>query len=476
MRTYLFGISAFCRRLIADGEISVSEVTGLFDNDLNKIGKMSWGLLIEKPKYVEEAKVIITLTDHLYWLEALRQLIGLGYMECTIIHERENGYERKCFDFRRYFSGKSNDRLIVLYLQHRSYSGICAIAYMVKSGKVSLPAGFRIAIMTSEEDESGFYYYTAMADYFITERDSLKVYGKKIQLWHGFPLKALGHMMKNYMPKGFITSNQWAGYEHIVSYGQIYTTFMCACYGTPGSQYWTIGMPRNDLLYCVDGKKLLHEMMPDSIGRRVVLYMPTFRQMERKTDAHMQMDGREDGYIFYWEDFTINRLESFCQSNNLYFIFKLHPSDASKAKNWYVQSHYIGIMTDGMLGENCMYEYLNATDILITDYSSVYFDYLLLDRPIIFTDKDVDFYMERRGLILEPLEFWRPGAAVHTMDSLECEIVNGLNGKDLYQEKRQCLLSVVHHYQDGHATRRLFDAIAEEARSVQRDESSDGSV
>lgn len=473
MRTYLFGISSFCRRFIDSGEIPVGGVSGLFDNDLAKIGQMSYGLPIEKPRYIEGAEVIITLANRFYRLEALRQLIGLGYVECTIVYECEKGYERKHFDFRSYCHGKSDNRLIVLYLQHRSYSGISAIEYMVKSGKVSLPAGFRIAIMTEHEDESGFYYYAAMADYFITERDSQKVCGKRIQLWHGFPLKALGHMMKSYKPKGFITSNQWAVYDYIASYGQMYTTFMCACYGTPESQYWAIGMPRNDLLYCTDGKKNLHEMMPDSIGKSIVLYMPTFRQMERKADTYMQIDGREDGYIFYWEDFTINRLEDFCQRNNLYFIFKLHPSDASKAKSWYAESHYIGIMTDEMLGEKCMYEFLNAADVLITDYSSVYFDYLLLDRPILFTDKDVDSYVAKRGLILEPLEFWRPGAAVHTIDMLEREIVNVVNGRDSYQEKRKCLLPLVHHYQDGHSTKRLFDAIAEDAKGVQGDETSE---
>ena len=46
--------------------------------------------------------------------------------------------------------------------------------------------------------------------------------------------------------------------------------------------------------------------------------------------------------------------------------------------------------------------------MLISDYSSVYFDYLLLDRPILFTDKDIDDYAANRGIMLEPLDLWRP--------------------------------------------------------------------
>lgn len=465
MGKFLFGISTFCRRLIDSGEISVREVDGLFDNDPSKIGQIRYGLPVGKPRYIEGAQIIITVANDFYRLEAVRQLVGLGYVECTMICEKAEKYERKHLDFSRYHHKKGKNQLIVLYLQHKSYSGISAIEYMIKNGKISLPAGFCIATMTAKEDETGFYYYAAMADYFITERDLLKVCGKRIQLWHGFPLKALGHMMKSFKSEGYDVSNKWAEYNHIVSYGQMYTDFMCACYGTPANQYWITGMPRNDLLYLTDGKTELCELMPDSIGKRVVLYMPTFRQLEHKKSSYMQVDGMEEGYIFYWEDFRINRLEQFCEENNIYFVFKLHPSDASRAKTWYVKSPYIGIMTDEMLGDKCMYEYLNAADVLVTDYSSVYFDYLLLDRPIVFTDKDVDVYVEQRGLILEPLDFWRPGAAVHTMDMLEKEIADALGGRDRYQEKRKCLTGLVHRYRDGCSTERLFEMIRKDSET-----------
>ena len=185
--------------------------------------------------------------------------------------------------------------------------------------------------------------------------------------------------------------------------------------------------------------------------------MPTFRELDCSRSG--ENDGDEEGYIFYWDNFSVNKLEKFCQENGAYFIFKLHPSDASKVKSWGGQSQYIGIMTDEMLGEKCMYEYLNAADILITDYSSVYFDFLLLDRPIVFTDKDIDMYAQKRGFMLEPLEFWRPGAAVHTYETLEKELQTALAGDDEYRQARHDLIPFVHKYQDGNSTQRLFDFI-----------------
>ncbi len=472
MKQYLFGIAWFCDEAISNGVVSLERIDGLFDNDTAKAGQEKYGIYIEQPRFYENTRVIITMPSQ-HHLSALRQLLHLGYSEITIIYEHAGVYEERQYDFSPYHYGKEADCLIVLYLQHRSYSGISAIEYMLRNQHITLPSGFQVITMGGKQNETEYYYYAAMADYFITERDGLQVYGKLIQLWHGFPLKALGHMMKRFHSEGNSTTNLWQRYDYIASYGQIYTNFMCACYGTPSSQYWTTGMPRNDLLFVTDGKQNLQKIMPDSAGRKIVLYMPTFREMEHKNDLHLQVDGDADGYLFYWEDFHLKRLEEFCRRNHLYFIFKLHPSDASKVKTWWTSSDCIGILTDEMLADQCLYEYLNAADVLITDYSSVYFDYLLLDRPIIFTDKDINCYAEQRGLILEPLAFWRPGAVVHTIDRLENEIVNAVSGKDFYQEKRRTLLPLIHRYQDGDSTKRLFKAIVKDAKSVGEEETCD---
>ncbi|MDE7204835.1 MAG: CDP-glycerol glycerophosphotransferase family protein [Lachnospiraceae bacterium] len=467
---YLFGIGRLCDAVLADKTIALDEVSGLFDNE--KAGLEKYGIRIQKPEYYSDTEVFITLHKR-YHLEALKQLLNLGYLQITIVHQTEQGYERRHYDFSAYHCGQSRDCLIVLYLQHRSYSGISALMYMLEHRYVMLPEGFRVAVLEGNTDETAYYYYAAKADYFITERDRLAVYGKLVQLWHGFPLKALGHMMKSFKTEENRTTNLWQRYDHIASYGQIYTDFMCACYGTHFGQYWVTGMPRNDLLFMTDGKQNLQEILPDSAGKKIIFYMPTFRELEHKKSSWIQVDGDADGYLFYWEDFNIDRLDQFCKEHNLYFVFKLHPSDASKVKTWCVSSDYIGILTDGMLMNKCMYEYLNAADVLITDYSSVYFDYLLLDRPIVFTDRDVNSYAAHRGVILEPLEFWRPGAVVHTMDLLIQELEKALDNQNYYGEERKRLMPLVHRYQDGQSTKRLFEMIETDWKSMQQNERGD---
>lgn len=313
-----------------------------------------------------------------------------------------------------------------------------------------------------------YYYDLVTAKFIITERNWLHkekcINAKRVQIWHGFPLKAMGHMVTR-GDKNEITSLDkfWLQFDHILSYGLNYTVFMSACYGTLRSQYTVTGMPRNDLLYLVDGKKNLTEKIPACQGKRIVLYMPTFRELGNLKN------GSDDGYLFYWKDFDLNTLQDFCRTNNLFFLFKLHPSDTSKVVSWCVESDCMGILTDNMLGEQCLYEYLNAADILLTDYSSVYFDYLLLNRPILFTDNDADSYEENRGFITEPVDFWRPGPVVHTFYHCLHEIEKVLEGQDAYQEARKRLLPFVHQYQDAGSSQRLFNLLksAQEREEVQ---------
>ncbi|HCF38358.1 MAG TPA: hypothetical protein DER56_04685, partial [Thermosipho africanus] len=65
-----------------------------------------------------------------------------------------------------------------------------------------------------------------------------------------------------------------------------------------------------------------------------------------------------------------------------------------------------------------VYTFLNLLDILMTDYSSIYFDFLLWNRPIIFFPYDLEYYRdEDRGLIFDYEDF-TPGPKVYTLDSL----------------------------------------------------------
>ena len=459
MKIYLFGISVYAQNLMKCGCLDEYVIAGLFDNSEDKWGMMQFGLEIEKPYYSPDIEIIVTVGAGSR-LEIITQLLELGYRRFLMFEKKAEGrYEQVDLDYRQKDYQSDRNNLILLYLENRSFSGISALEYMYTHKLVNHYL-FRMEMFNENVRDAEYYYNLAAARYVITERHWNHGYGiraKVIQLWHGFPLKAMMHMLTQYDESKYgYLEEYWRKFDCILSYGLNYTTFLTACYGTLRQQYRVTGMPRNDLLFLTDGKENLAEKMPASRGKKVVMYMPTFRVL---MENEVILNGSDDGYLFFWEDFDAGRLEEFCKENDIFFIFKLHPGDASRVGRSVIRSEHIDILTDDKLGDKCMYEFLNAADVLVTDYSSVYFDYLLLDRPIIFTDCDVDSYAENRGLMLEPLDFWRPGPVVNSMDELLKTLKASLHGQDEYHLARERLMPFVHHYRDAGSTQRLFDLL-----------------
>lgn len=456
MKTYLFGVSRLLEKLSGGGYLREFRVEGMFDNAREKQGEKKWGLTIEPLFYASEIEIVITVKES-YHMAMIHQLLDMGYRKFAAFRAVSDGrYEKVEYDYSQYDYKHDKDFLVLLYLEHRSYSNICALTYLKEAGYLNC-YDFRLKLFLAEARDPDFNYDLIAARYIITEREwnlfhLEEVSAEVIQIWHGFPLKAMERMRKEYeeTEDSYIVKN-WKMFNYILSYGLNYTVFLCSCYSTLQKQYVVTGMPRNDLLYLVNGKKNLGEKLPACQGKKVVIYMPTFRLLDG------QADGSDDGYLFYWNDFDVESLQDFCRKQNLFFLFKLHPCDASKVSGWCEESDCMGILTDEMLGDACMYEYLNAADVLITDYSSVYFDYMLLDRPIIFTDSDAGSYESNRGFIVEPLDFWRPGPVVHTWEKLKEELEAVCAGEDPYRVKRRRLIPFVHHYQDAASSQRLLD-------------------
>ena len=101
---------------------------------------------------------------------------------------------------------------------------------------------------------------------------------------------------------------------------------------------------------------------------------------------------------------------------------------------------------------------LPEIDILITDYSSIYVDYLLLDRPCIFVPYDLENYKRKRGFLLD-YDFWAAGAIVLTQKDLEGALTEILSGKDTYIEKRQLLRDNFHNCQAENSSEKVVQLI-----------------
>ena len=194
-------------------------------------------------------------------------------------------------------------------------------------------------------------------------------------------------------------------------------------------------------------------------GNKKLVFMPTYRtalgRVESSIDRKLNVLGIDN--------VDIEEVNEFLQENNINIIIKLHPAEESLYIDSIKNLSNINLITKSYLDENNIdiYEILRYSDGLITDYSSVYFDYLLLDKPIIFFNNDISEYEENRGFLLEPVDYWMPGEKVKSYDEFKKGIEDIAKNNDKYVEARRDIRNIVHRHKDGNSCNRVNEKILE---------------
>ncbi|MGU5532741.1 CDP-glycerol glycerophosphotransferase family protein [Aeromonas caviae] len=159
---------------------------------------------------------------------------------------------------------------------------------------------------------------------------------------------------------------------------------------------------------------------PDTQQGITFLYAPTWR------------DSGGDFIVSSGIDF--DALEQLLATFDAKLVVKLHPATKIACD----LSHYQHILMANNRLDPC--ELMAQADCLITDYSSMYFDYMVLDRPIIFFAFDKDEYLKEREFYLE-YDDNTPGVKTFDFESLLCAMKNICIGDDSYNGLRQLLMS-----------------------------------
>ena len=178
---------------------------------------------------------------------------------------------------------------------------------------------------------------------------------------------------------------------------------------------------------------------------KTILYVPTFRGQEK---SHFD--------LFERYDFDFQAVDSFLKEQNIQFYIKLHPYNIpSKKLLKYIERTQNMVFYDGP----DIYDCLSSFDILITDYSSIYFDFLLLDRPIIFTSFDLKHYLKNDREFYYSYNDVTPGPkAMDWGEALDC-IRTYIENPMLYRDARRAMLKRFHSFRDSEASKRVFNEI-----------------
>lgn len=252
---------------------------------------------------------------------------------------------------------------------------------------------------------------------------------KSLQMWHGVPLKRLGRLTT-------------VSYDYLVSTSDFVNETTLSKVIT-AKEYKDFGYPRNDLLlknehddydllFC---DRSMYDFAKQSFDsdHTIILYMPTHRESSKASKIPL--------------DFV--KLNEFLQNINATIILKLHHFIQELYQN---EGTYSNILFHSTQGD--VYPLLKYADILITDYSSVYFDFLLLDRPIIFFDYDKEEYETNMNGFLYDYEKFTPG--VHAMDQAQLESTLQ-NTTDVYQSQREELRQKLYTYHNTHSAQRITE-------------------
>jgi CDP-glycerol glycerophosphotransferase (TagB/SpsB family) len=349
----------------------------------------------------------------------------------------------------------------LITMVYRTYSGSNTVAlYKLMPEKVAERFDIKLVMQDNSEE-----YFKALGEsrMIVTTHGGFKSSSDQIcvDLWHGVPLKTIGAMVHGLTDeKRQSELYWWSKVDAATSYSQLYTSLMNACMQIGGHRYTITGAPRNDLLLTSDGRGKLSELMNiDLDGKKILFFLPTFR-----TTHYGRYDGNKQWEnIFGMSSFNMAEFDEFLGDNNIVFVTKLHPNEEYKMLNLVEQkvTRNMVLIRNSDLIDNTtdLYEVLNSADLLITDYSSVYFDFLLLDRPIVFTPVDLDSYSDLRGMLLGPYDFWTPGPKALDRETLEETILYCLSNTEYYAKERKTIKDIMHHYQDANSSRRVWDLL-----------------
>lgn len=269
-----------------------------------------------------------------------------------------------------------------------------------------------------------------------------------INTWHGTPIKAMGYDMPGGNSGVANTMRNFLCADHLLSANSQMTRMYLNSYKLqeiyPG-EILQEGYPRNDLLIKTSAEDIRKKLEAYGIrlqeGRKIILYAPTWRESgpgQAVIDPSGLLEVKE-------------RLEAALDGGGYQILIKPHQYVYRQLKDL---EEYKGLLVPATIDAN---ELMSIVDIMLSDYSSIFLDYMVLERPILFYIPDLEEYKESRGLDLTPEEL--PGPASSRLEDIIDAVKDIENVRERYKERYDLIRGRMCPYEDGQASRRVVDIV-----------------
>ncbi|MDC0336315.1 CDP-glycerol glycerophosphotransferase family protein [Pseudodesulfovibrio sp.] len=271
---------------------------------------------------------------------------------------------------------------------------------------------------------------------------------RQVQLWHGVGNKKIGFLLEGIScleGKDETLIEDHSNYDVIVSTSPFYTeeVFKKSLHA---KEFVSLGYPRTDALFNKLDKHTLIGCDPIAYSKvrqaskkgPVILFSPTFRDNG--------VNPLTQGVLDY------NELFAFLKRTNAHLLVKAHTRTPLQ----------FGTLPDNVTiceSTSDIYPFLPLIDVMITDYSSIYTEYLLLDRPVLFFWKDFAEYMSHDRGFQFPFEEMCPGPKCRTAEQLFEALAAALEGEDEWKDARRAMRDKAFLHTEGGACERIAELL-----------------
>ena len=349
------------------------------------------------------------------------------------------------------FGGKyysDSPKYLYEYL-YNNYGDKFEYVWVINDPTVEIPGNPKKVKRYSRE----YYKEVAQSKYWVTNGRHPERLRKKedqviVSTWHGTPLKRLGldigdiytknpRIKESYIKNG----EEW---DYLISPNRYTTNILKSCFAYP-RDILESGYPRNDILYNATDSQVnqIKENLSIPNDKKIILYAPTWRDDEFydtgsiKFTLKLELDKLKEAIS---DEYIVLVRTHYFISNNL----DLTP--------------YEGFAFD-VSSYNDIAELYLISDMLITDYSSVFFDFANLKRPILYYTYDLDKYEGMlRGFYIDIHEEV-PGPLLFTTEEVIDSIKNIDEINDKYKEKYDKFYETYCNIDDGNASKRIVEAV-----------------
>ena len=218
-----------------------------------------------------------------------------------------------------------------------------------------------------------------------------------------------------------------------------------------------LGFPRNDIL---TKNTVLPKGLFEKEYDKVIVWYPTYRQHKNG-----MLSGSQNTLPVISDAEKAKALNDFASKNNVLIVLKPHfAQDVSYVKDLGLSN--IRFIDDSFFVKNNIssYEFVGGCDALITDYSSIYYDYTLCDRPIALIWDDIEEYKQKPGLVDNYEYYAQGGEKVYNIEELVAFIGRVVKGEDVLKNERRFIRDLTNYSTDGQSSKRVVDYILEKIK------------